>query len=201
MFDEALRRLKDRLLAPLIPSLARVHPLGWTVTGLAWGLGAVWFLAQGMVAWGCVCWFLNRLWDGVDGTVARQTNRHSDLGGYLDILADFVIYAAIPTALVWSRPEPAAWLPLAVLLASFYLNAASWMYLAAVLEKRRGPTERPLPTTAVATPPTLIGGAETILFFTFFIWQPTHLTLGFTLMAGLIGVGIVQRLIWAARHL
>lgn len=201
MFDASLRRLKDRLLAPFVPLLARVPPTGWTATGLLWGIVSIWFLAQGAYGWGVGGWFLNRLWDGIDGAVARHTHSHSDWGGYLDVLADFVVYAGIPIALVGSRPAPAPWLALALLLASFYLNAASWMYLAAVLAKQQRQPDKPAPQTTLTMPPSLIGGTETILFFTLFMWQPAYLAWGFSLMAGLVGVGIVQRLAWAARHL
>jgi phosphatidylglycerophosphate synthase len=37
--------------------------------------------------------FLNRLCDGLDGVMARQTSP-SPLGAYLDIILDFIIYAA-----------------------------------------------------------------------------------------------------------
>lgn len=36
---------------------------------------------------------------GIDGLVARVSGQQTDFGGYLDILCDFVVYAAIPIGL------------------------------------------------------------------------------------------------------
>ena len=40
---------------------------------------------------------VNRLADGLDGAVARH-GRLTDLGGYVDIVADFLVYAVVPFA-------------------------------------------------------------------------------------------------------
>ena len=47
---------------------------------------------------------LNRLLDGLDGAVARAAGG-TDLGGFLDITMDFLIYSAIPFAFALSDPE------------------------------------------------------------------------------------------------
>ena len=94
----------DRYLRPLIdPPLNRLgRGLAWagiganavTLAGLLLGLGAAGAIAWGapLVALGLI--LASRLADGLDGAVARAT-RLSDLGGFLDIVADFVFYAAV----------------------------------------------------------------------------------------------------------
>ncbi|HIA67209.1 TPA: CDP-alcohol phosphatidyltransferase family protein [Candidatus Poribacteria bacterium] len=47
-----------------------------------------------------IFWILNWFFDGLDGAIARAHQRQTDLGGYLDTLSDFIIYAAIPISLV-----------------------------------------------------------------------------------------------------
>lgn len=200
MFDEPLRRVKEVLLGALARfGFLRVPPLVLTLASLAFGVAAALALAQSAYVWGFALWFLNRLFDGLDGTVARLTRAQSDLGGYLDILLDFVVYGVIPLGLVVGRPSPEAFLALAVLLVTFYVNAASWMYLAAIIEKRQ--TLAPERWTTVTMPAGLVGGALTILFYSAFILFPAYLVPLFWLMAALVVVSIIQRLVWAVRHL
>ena len=46
---------------------------------------------------------LNRLFDGLDGAVARATRR-TDRGGFLDIVFDFAVYGAVPLAFALREP-------------------------------------------------------------------------------------------------
>ncbi|MCA9993984.1 MAG: hypothetical protein KDE29_23550, partial [Anaerolineales bacterium] len=79
--------------------------------------------------------------------------------------------------------------------------AASWIYLAALLEKRQQGAVAQGQMTAVTMPAGIIGGGETILFYTAFIFWPGHLALLFGVMAALVLATVGQRLIWARRRL
>lgn len=198
MLDSRLRRVKDRLLAPVArPMAGVVHPAAITAASLAAGLGCAALIVRGETAAALGLWLVNRSLDGLDGLVARTGGRQSDLGGYLDLLADFVVYAAIPIALSVRWPAVAGF-PLAVLLAAFYVNAASWMYLSALLEKRATAHAGP---TSVTMPTGLVEGSETILLFTGFILMPAWLPELFWTMSALLGIAIVQRLGWAVANL
>ncbi|GAB4425202.1 MAG: hypothetical protein Kow0031_04690 [Anaerolineae bacterium] len=201
MLDQRLRQVKDLVLLPLSRLLLAVPPTAISVVGLGFGLLAALLLAQQQYGWALALWLLNRLCDGLDGAVARLGYRQSDLGGYLDILFDFVVYAAIPVALVVGAPSEASWLALAVLLASFYVNAASWMFLAALLEKRGHSARHRAKPTAVTMPAGLIGGTETILFYTLFMLWPAQMAALFWLMSLLVAITVVQRVVWAVRRL
>jgi hypothetical protein len=50
-------------------------------------------------------------------------------------------------------------------------------------------------------PAGLVGGTETILFYAAFLIWPGALPWLFLTMAGLVLVGVIQRLGWARRHL
>ena len=194
----SFRPLKDSVLRPLARRLRPLPPAAVTVLALLAGLTAAGFLASGRSGAGLALWCTNRFLDGLDGVVARENGRQSDFGGYLDILADFVVYAAVPLGLVLGaggRPEQ--WLALVVLLSSFYVNTASWMYLAALLEKRSAGAGARGESTSITMPDALVGGTETVVFFSLFILLPDHLVPLFWLMAGLVGVSILQRLRWA----
>jgi phosphatidylglycerophosphate synthase len=198
MLDHSLRLVKERLMTPVALRLEALHPHVLTGVGLVVGvIGAV-VVWQGHYGVGLLLWSLNRLLDGLDGTLARVHHRQSDLGGYLDILADFVVYAAYPVALVASRPTENGWLALALLLSIYYVNTASWMYLSAILEKRQLAEPQ---MTAVAMPVGLIGGTETFIFYVLFLLLPHYLVWLFGLMTLLVVLTIGQRVIWAVRHL
>jgi phosphatidylglycerophosphate synthase len=201
MFDERLREVKERIFVEAARlGFAGWHPHALTLAALLLGAATAVALAFQFYLPAFVLWWLNRIFDGLDGTVARMGRRQSDLGGYLDILSDFVVYALVPLGLVAGRPSLPAALSAAVLLATFYLNAASWIYLSAILEKRR----REAPTgqfTTVAMPAGLIGGFETMICYALFILLPQWMTWLFAAMSALVLVTIMQRLIWAIRRL
>lgn len=202
MIDKVLREPKEALLTPLVRGpLRHVHPTAVSV--VAAGVG----LAAGAAAWqeaymlALALWGANRVLDGLDGTLARVTGRQSDLGAYLDIVLDHLVAAVIALGLAVAAGTPAAFLALALLLGAFYINGASWMYLAAILEKRSAGAARRGELTTVTMPSGLIEGAETVLFYTLFLLFPGALVPLFCLMAALVAVTTCQRLIWATRTL
>jgi len=89
---------------------------------------------------------------------------------------------------------------LALLLASFYLNGASWMYLAALLEKRNAGAAARGELTTVTMPAGLVEGAETVVLYTLFLLFPGALVPLFGLMAVLVLFTVGQRVAWAARR-
>jgi len=200
MFDILLRPLKDKLLNPFARALGRLFsPTAVTLISLLIGAASAAAVFYGYLGTGLILWLLNRITDGLDGAVARVTGNSSDLGGYIDIMADFLIYAALPIAFALQSPAEGALIAAAVLLAAFYINAGAWMYLAALLEKRGRASSREV--TAVTMPEGLIGGTETVVFFTLFFLLPQFLVLLFYLMAALTLLAAAQRLIWAVKKL
>jgi phosphatidylglycerophosphate synthase len=199
MFDEQMRRGKERLLGPLARPLHFLAPWQLSLISLGMGVASAMALAGQAYGLGFILWFLNRLFDGLDGTLARSQGQKSDFGGYLDILIDFVVYALIPIGLVLGQPSEAAWLSLAMMLSVFYVNAASWMYLAAILEKRQHSQTGQM--TSVTMPPGLIGGTETIILYTFFMLFSSFFIPLFYLMTFLVVITIAQRIQWAYHHL
>jgi phosphatidylglycerophosphate synthase len=203
MLDDALRGFKDRLLAPAARALGPgVHPHLITLLALMLG-GAVFVLClRQAYGWALLAWVGNRFLDGLDGVTARVHGTQSDLGGYLDLVLDFLVYALVPLGLVLSRPaSELLYLTLAVMLATFYVNAASWTVLSAILEKRnRGARERAEQTT-VSMPAGIVGGTETMVFYGLFLLFPDRLIPLFTVLALLVGLSTLQRIVWAVRYL
>jgi phosphatidylglycerophosphate synthase len=197
MFDQSLRHTKAQLFAPLAVRFRQVNPLVLTLIGLVIGLAAALLAARALYLPALALWFLNRFIDGLDGEIARYHGRQSDLGGYLDMMADLVVYSLVPIALTTSTPSSTSYLALALLLSSFYVNVGSWMYLSALLEKRGHAGT----TTSIVMPAGLIEGTETIAFYTAMLLFPAWLPWLFGAMALLVCVTIFQRIIWAVRHL
>jgi phosphatidylglycerophosphate synthase len=207
MFDAWLRAFKDRLLTPWLRRVSPVvRPDAISVLAFCVGIGAAVAAWQRSDVVALVLWVGNRALDGIDGTLARVRGTQSDFGGYLDIVLDFVVYAAIPIGLVAGAPDSHAQLSALALLASFYVNAASWMYLAAILERRGAASRdrvaaRDRQPTAVTMPPGLIGGAETVVLYSLFLLFPDHLVVLFGVMTVLVCATVVQRVVWARRAL
>ena len=199
MFDTPLRKFKDQVGAPLARSLSRIPPGFITVLALVTGLLAAWlaFTQSYFAAFGF--WILNRMLDGLDGLMARMYDKQSDFGGYADILTDFIVYAALPIGLAAGSPSNERYLALAFMLASFYVNSASWMYLAAILEKHA--PHSPDTQTTIVMPAGLIGGFETIIAFGVFTLFPAYITILFSIFAALVFFTILQRLYWAKQIL
>ncbi len=199
MFDLSLRRWKDRLIEPLAARLDSVSPVFITLLALLTGLTAAFLAAIGSVVPSLMVWLLSRFLDGLDGLVARRFNKQTDFGGYFDILCDFVVYAAVPLGLTLAHPTPPNYLVLALMLSTFYVNAASWMYLSAILEKRAA--HDPATQTSVIMPAGLIGGSESIAAFCIFLIFPAYIFPLFSIFSALVFITILQRLIWAKRAL
>jgi phosphatidylserine synthase len=199
MYDADLRLAKRWAFRPLTIRLAAASPMKITLLGLVAGLLAALSAAQGKIAIAALLWLLNRLLDGLDGELARFRETQSDLGGYIDLLADLVVYALVPIGLAWSRLEPPVLIALAFMLAAFYVNAGTWMLLSALLEKRRQAAADD--RTSFTMPVGLIEGAETVVLFTLFFLFPQHLALLFGVTAALVGLTAAQRAASAARAL
>ena len=202
MLDSILRPLKERVLTPLaVATGPRVHPMAVTILGFACGISAASFAAHGSSVAALGFWLANRVLDGFDGTLARIQGRQTDIGGYVDILLDFVVYAAIPLGLVIGAPSIPVAIAALAMVGSFYVNAASWMYLSAILERRGTGARARGDLTTVAMPDGLIAGTETIVVYALFFAFPGLLMPLFVVMTVLVLMTVVQRLVWAVRHL
>ncbi len=202
MFDQFFRALKERLLEPVARALGpHLPPTAITWVAFVVGLLCAVVVLAGDLRVALGLWLLNRLLDGLDGTHARIHARVSQLGAYLDIVLDFVVYAAIPVAFVVAGRQYELAVAGVFLLASFYVNAASWMYLSALLEARgRGAAARG-ETTSATIPSGIVAGTETVVFYSLFFLMPRYQATLFTLMAILVLANVAVHLHWAKRRL
>lgn len=163
MLDARLRRVIDPALVGVAKALsnAGISANALTLLGIPIAMAATYSVYQHAFFAALLLIAFNRLLDGLDGMVAR-INGPTPLGGYLDILADFAFYVAIPIAFGLSDTDN---LPAALLLVgAFTLTGVSFLAYASVAanaginESEHGPKGF-LYTTG------LMEGGETIFFF------------------------------------
>jgi phosphatidylglycerophosphate synthase len=171
VFDIELRRLVDPALDRAGAALARrgVAPNAITLAGFVVGLACVPAIAFGFWWAALACLALNRLADGLDGAVARRTGA-TDFGGYLDIVCDFIFYAAFAFAFGLARPELAV--PAGALMLSFIGTGTSFLAYAIVAEKRGLNIGRPVGKSFFYARGIAEGG-ETVAFFTLCLLWPS----------------------------
>ena len=94
MFDRSIQRLTQKPLSILGKFLLKIFkPNQITIIGFFFGIVMCFLIFIHSYFLAILFLFLNRLCDGLDGVMARQTSP-SPLGAYLDIILDFIIYAA-----------------------------------------------------------------------------------------------------------
>lgn len=202
MFDRRLRHTKERVLYPAARLLGQyASPTQITLIGGIFGLLAAFAVMQAAYGVALLLWLINRVLDGLDGSVARLFNRQTDFGGYIDILVDNVVYAAIPIGFVIAQPRPIIVGTVLTMLAIFYVNNASWMFLSSILEKRNRGVTHSGEMTSITMPDGIIGGTETVIAYALFLLLPLTVEWLFMIYGGLTVVTILQRIVWAQRHL
>lgn len=193
MFDAALRKCIDPPLDRISGALGKGGPSANTVTlsGFVVGLCIVPALAMQQYGAALVILALNRFADGLDGAIARREGP-SDLGGYLDIVCDFIFYAAVPLGFALADPLRNA-LPAAVLIASFMGTGSSFLAYAIVAEKR-GLSTNIRGRKSFFYLGGLTEGAETIAFFVAMCLFPHHFHIFAWCFAGLCAITAVTRI-------
>lgn len=200
MRDSALRQKKDQLLTPVVRQLfANIHPNTLSFISVGVGLLSVAAITNRMYWIGLALWLGNRTLDGVDGLVARIYDKQTDLGGYIDLVLDFVVYLTIPIAFVFVSQTMANLWALIFLFAAYVINLLSWTMLSTLLEKRRKIAGSHL--TSIEMPTGLVEGAETIVFYTLFYLLPGYVAYLFVIMGALVLFTAGQRIWWAYRNL
>lgn len=197
MFDVALRRIVDPALGGIARVVAKTHvPANMlTIGGALVGVGAAVSVSQGSFGAALLLIMLNRILDGLDGAVAR-INGTTELGGYLDTLADFLFYIAVPVGFaIWA---PDNQLPALLLIASFTLTAVSFLAYAAIAARRGDDVGAHGPKAFIYSTGLMEGG-ETIAFFILFCLFPGYFPTLAIIFASLCMLTVAQRIFVAAK--
>ncbi|MEO3998084.1 CDP-alcohol phosphatidyltransferase family protein [Mesorhizobium sp. CAU 1732] len=198
MFDGWARKRLDPTLDRIAVRLSRARIGANTITlsACAIGLAAAAAIAFEQYLVGLALLLVSRLGDGLDGAVARIDGK-TDLGGYLDIVLDFVFYGAIPIGFVIADPSANA-VAGAVLVFSFYVNGSSFLAYAVMAEKRGLETGARGQKSLFFTTG-LAEATETIVFFVAFCLVPAWFPALAYVFAALCFYTALSRIVLAAR--
>lgn len=163
-----LDRWSITLVRPALHAVAtRLNTLGITpnqitVSGFFIGLLALPALTLQSYWLALVFICINRAMDGLDGALARIQGT-TDVGGFLDIVLDFIFYASIVAGFALAAPARNA-LSACLLLFGFMATGSSFLAFAAIAAKRKidNPVYRHKSMYYLGG---LAEGTETILFF------------------------------------
>ena len=183
MIDRLILPYQKKALAPLAGWLADkgVRADQLSIAGFVIGLAALPAIATGNFLLGLLLIGLNRLFDGLDGAVARLTTP-TDRGAFLDIALDFFFYATVPLAFALYDPVENA-LAAAILITAFVGTGSSFLAFATIAAKR-GLSADAYPAKGLYYLGGLTEGAETIAIFAAMCIWPTL----FPILAGLFAV-------------
>ncbi len=132
--------------------------------------------------------------DGLDGQVARRQGP-TELGGFLDIIADFSIYAGFVVGVAIAIPE--ARLACTALLTFYYISGTAFLTLTALWERRGGQGD----DRSLLFVGGLAEGTETIVVYILICLMPGHATTIVWVFALAVAITAGQRIAFGIRIL
>ncbi|WP_311197291.1 CDP-alcohol phosphatidyltransferase family protein [Vibrio sp. SS-MA-C1-2] len=160
------------------------------------GLLALPALAYQQYILALVAIIINRIFDGLDGALARRQGI-TDCGGFLDITLDFIFYSLIPFGFILANPEQNA-IAGAFLIYAFIGTGSSFLAFAVMASKKN--IENPVyKNKSLYYIGGLTEGTETIICFVLFCLFPGCFVIISTVFAILCWITTASR-IWAGYH-
>ena len=197
MFDSRVRSLTRPIVEIASKRLAHWGVRAGHLTALGWAFGILSCVAVGFKLWvpALVAWLMNRVLDGLDGAVARHS-RPTDFGGFLDIMADFSVYAGFVVALALAIPG--ARVASVVLLFTYYLSGTAFLTASGLLDRRAAPGRDERSVRFVGG---LAEGLETVIAYALILSVPSWAVQVEWVFASMVLVTAVQRVLWARKAL
>ncbi len=191
MLDTAARRLTGPPLDRAAKNIAAagVSPTAITAAGWVAGVGACVAVTRGAWTVALVLWLMNRVLDGLDGAVARQVGP-TDLGGFLDILADFSIYSGFILAVAIEVPE--ARLACVALLVAYYMSGTAFLALSSILERQDREQHRDVRSLRFVGG--LAEGTETVIAYALITLLPEHAETIVWIFTAAVSITALQRI-------
>ena len=176
MLDPITRRVVTPPLDYIGAGISRIGVGANTVTGVGVLVGMFVIPALAFEAYSIalVLVIVNRLIDGLDGAVARAS-KSTDLGGYIDIVGDFLFYSAVPFGFALARPEENG-LAATFIIFSFIGTGTSFLTYA-VIAAKRGITSEVRGQKSLYYLGGLTEGTETIAYLVLICIFPNHFVL------------------------
>ena len=193
MFDVRIRQVIAPVLDTVGRGLAQRGVRPGVLTGVGWLLGVGACISAGLTLWPAALglWLANRLCDGLDGPVARARGA-TDVGGFLDVVADFSIYAGFVVGV--GIAEPQARIACLVLLFAYYVSGTALLAQSALLERRRDTIDNS-DQRSLRFVGGLAEGAETIVVYVLFCLFPASAAGIAWVFAGIVAITAAQRVV------
>ena len=136
MLDKKINNFLNPLLFHIAEIINKLKISANFVTLLSFLSGLVCFcyIIDSNLMLALMFFFFNRLFDGLDGAVAR-INGQSDLGAFYDIVSDFFFYALFPLGFIFQNIENT--FSICFLLLSFVTTQTTFLASAWILEKNK----------------------------------------------------------------
>lgn len=202
MFDASLRRAYGPMVDAAARSLhsAGVSAIAVTGTGLVLGLAAAGFAAAGWWWAALGSWLASRVVDGLDGAVARIDGA-TPRGGFVDLIADFSVYAAFVAGVAVALPE--ARLAAVVLLCTYYVSGAAFLAWSSLQPESAGRDAglEIVDDRSVRFVGGLAEGFETIVAYALVCLVPGQAAAVLWVFAVLVAFTAIQRIRFAYRDL
>ena len=184
----ALRRMQSYMARVIY--LSGIGANQATIIAGVLGVTAGVLFAQESLALGIIALGLSGILDAVDGTIARELESATPLGGVLDLVSDRIVEAIVLLGLIW--PHSRLQLPAAVVLATWYVNITVFMATGAAL----GGSEK-----LIHYPPGLVERTEAFIFFMLLALAPVWGAYLCYAYAGLEAATVAQRIKYALHYL
>tara|TARA_B110000971_G_scaffold214414_1_gene246453 strand:+ start:4628 stop:5227 length:600 start_codon:yes stop_codon:yes gene_type:complete len=170
-----------------------------SITIVGFLIGVISFIAiiKGQFTLALVFLAINRILDGLDGAVARRHGA-TDLGGYLDITADFLLWALLPLGFMLHTPETA--FAAAILLSSFAMSMSVFLAFA-ILAEKRGASSTAQGQKSFFYLAGLAEGTETIGFFAFVMVYPQFFIPAALIFSAIVYISVLGRLMVSIQQL
>lgn len=212
MFDSSMRRALDAPLRGVAGALDRswITPDRLTIAGLVLGLGSAATAAAQLWWFSLALWLVSRVFDGLDGSLARLRRKrtdagdgetgHGEAGGFLDIVADFTVYGftVFGVGVGATTGFDAPWWPFVLVLVAYYLNGGAFLAFSSIAERTNRQIDDGRSLSFLGR---IAEGAETIvvhslwLIVPFFAWQIA------VVWAVFVGISAIQRMFAGYRAL
>ncbi|MDA8196146.1 MAG: CDP-alcohol phosphatidyltransferase family protein [Actinomycetota bacterium] len=194
MIDDRARKLLNPVLERAVTPLVRrgVHANAITVLGFSFGVASIVSISLRENYLALSLWLANRLLDGIDGVLARRS-KPTDLGGFLDIVFDFIIYGGLLVGIAIGYPGVR--LEAIVLLGTYYVSGTALLALSSITE-RRSKTQM-IPPEKNSKSIRFIGGlaegGETIIFYVIVMALPRYAVISIDIFIAMVAITAVQR--------
>ena len=189
------RYIHERMQKPLIFIALKIQktqitPNQVSLIGKFFGLIAMILIINSFFILALIFILINRVFDGVDGALARLTNKTTPYGAFFDIVCDYVIYAGVVLAFALNNLSNA--LAVSVLLFSFTITGVSFLAKSATSKKIDKAN------TAYAKKGFfyhfgIAEGFETIVFLSLICFFPFYFNILSYAFSAICGITVVQR--------